>query len=454
MTRAPRTTRTLRAAAWAALLAFLLAACSGSAPGETTAPAGSERDTEAGTEAATATEAAASGEIEVVLTGGPTEIAAYEELVAAFEESQDDIDVALTPVADAGELLATLTTAFAGGQPPDAFLANYQRYGRFTEALAPVGPLLEASDVISRDEFAETALTAFERDGELQCMPQNVSSLVLYYNADLFEAAGVEPPADDWTWDELLAAAQELTDPDADTWGLGVEPAIQRIAPFVWSNGGEVVDDSAQPTTLSIDEGPAREALDFVLDLQLEHGVVPPDAAEQSEDSETRFIGGRLGMLLDSRRAVPTLREGIGEGFVWDAARLPSAPGGDPTSILHGDGFCLAADGNVAAAWRFVEFAMTAGGQEILAASGRTVPSRLDVADSPVFLEPEEPPASSDVFLEQIPDLRALPSSATWAAVASAADDLLVEIFYGRVEREQGIAQLIEATRPLFAEGG
>lgn len=437
-------TRTRRTAWGAVLAASLLAACSGSSPTEGAAAS----------DPASAGAAPAGGEIEVLLTGGPAEIAAYEELVAAFEATEEALDVSLTPVADSGELLASLTTSFAGGQPPDAFLANYQRYGRFAEALAPVGPLLDASDTISRDEFAETALAAFSRGGELQCMPQNVSSLVLYYNADLFEQAEVGPPTDDWTWDDLLAAAQELTDPDADTWGLGVEPAVQRVAPFIWSNGGEVVDEPEDPTTFTIDEGAAREALDFFLDLQLEYGVVPPDAAEQSQDSETRFIGGRLGMFLSSRVAVPTLREGIGDSFVWDAARLPRAPEGEPTSILHGDGFCLPAAGDVDAAWRFVEFAMTVEGQEILAVSGRTVPSRLDVAASPVFLEPEEPPASSDVFLEQIPDLRSLPSSATWFAASSEADDLLAEIFYGRVDREQGIAQLVEVTRPLLTQGG
>ena len=75
------------------------------------------------------------------------------------------------------------------------------------------------------------------------CLPQNVSSLVVYYNRDLFEAAGVPLPTAGWTWDDMTAAAAALR--DGDQYGLGVEASIIRLAPFVWSNGGDIVDDPA-----------------------------------------------------------------------------------------------------------------------------------------------------------------------------------------------------------------
>ncbi len=81
-------------------------------------------------------------------------------------------------------------------------------------------------------------------------MPQNVSSLVVYYNADLFRSAGVELPRDGWAWDDMVAAAKNLTrdrddDGTVDVYGLGVDPEIIRVAPFIWSNGGRLVDDEA-----------------------------------------------------------------------------------------------------------------------------------------------------------------------------------------------------------------
>ena len=393
------------------------------------------------------------GTIEVVLFGGPAEIAGYNRLVASFQSANPDVEVSLSPVARQDDLLARLTTSFAGGEPPDVFLINYLKYGQFAAqgVLEPVQPLLDGSAVISVDEFAEPPLEAFRFDGEnLTCMPQNISSLEVYLNADLLAAAGAAAPQPGWTWDAFLATAEAVTDPASGTYGVGVEASLQRLAPFVWSAGGDMVDDPAAPATLTIAEGPAGEALDRFLDLQLVHGVAPPDVEEQGLDAASRFIDGRLGLYLDSRVSVPTLRESISD-FTWDVAPLPVAPGGAPATILHGDAYCISTAADVEAAWRFVEHAMTSEGQTILAESGRTVPSRLDVAASPAFLEPEEPPASAHVFTDVIPTIRALPHTATWSQMQNEVDDLFADVFYGRVDREEGVQRMISTAESVFS---
>ena len=97
---------------------------------------------------------------------------------------------------------------------------------------------------------------------------------------------------------------------------------------------------------------------------------------------------------------------------------------------------------------------MTATGQEILAESGRTVPSRLDVASSPVFLEPDEPPASSQVFVDVIPTIRSLPHTGTWSQMQNQVDSVLTDVFYGRIDREQGVADMISTAEATFALDG
>ncbi len=112
--------------------------------------------------------AASGAEVRFVLFGDPTETAGYEDLVAAFEADNPDVDVVLSPVADQDDLLAKLTTSLAGGRPPDVFLVNYRNYGQFAsqEALAPVQPRVDASEVINEEDFAPAALDAFRFDGE------------------------------------------------------------------------------------------------------------------------------------------------------------------------------------------------------------------------------------------------------------------------------------------------
>jgi multiple sugar transport system substrate-binding protein len=147
--------------------------------------------------------------------------------------------------------------------------------------------------------------------------------------------------------------------------------------------------------------------------------------------------------------SVPDLR--TIDGFTWDVAPLPVAPGGEPVTMLHSDAYCISeGTGDEDAAWRFVEFAMTATGQRVLAESGRTVPSRHDVLASEAFQRPDAPPANAQVFVDNAEIARATPSTASWAQVEKLADDILEGIFYGRVEPEAGIQRLLDQTRAAF----
>ena len=133
-------------------------------------------------------------------------------------------------------------------------------------------------------------------DGPI-CLPQNISSLVVYYNEDLFAEAGTAPPPDDWTWDDFIATAKALTiDRDGDgiveQYGLGVDPSLFRLAPFVWQNDGRIVDDIDNPISLALTLFPSEEALTWFTELQTVHGVVPDRLAETSQSSESRFVGG------------------------------------------------------------------------------------------------------------------------------------------------------------------
>ena len=390
--------------------------------------------------------------ITVMVAGDPAEIDAYRAVVEGFDSSQDAIDAELQPFAERDELITRLGTSIAGGQPPDLFLMNYRFYGQFAArgALEPVGPFLDASSALSEADFFETAMTPFRWDGVQTCLPQNVSSLVVYYNADLFRDAGVSLPASGWSWDELVDAAERLTRDDddgtVDVYGLGVDPEIIRVAPLIWSNGGTLVDDETSPTRFALN-GPAVAALDRFLDLRT-RGVTPTDEEAEAEDFESRFLNGRLAMLMESRRVVPTLRTIT--DFTWDVAGFPGMD--EPASVLHSDAYCMtAASQEKDAAWTFLEFALGPEGQRIAAESGRTVPSLRSVAESDAFLDPEVDPAHSEVFVEQIPYLRSVPVISTWAEIEDTVNGLLEEAYYGGGRALEVAIELTVSTRRQFA---
>jgi multiple sugar transport system substrate-binding protein len=414
----------------------------------------------------------ASRSIRLLVFGDPAELESYRTMIRAFEEEEPEISVQLVEASDRDDLIARLSTSIAGGSPPDLFLMNYRFYGQFAArgALEPLEPYIDDSDVMSLDDFYPQAVDAFRWDGHVTCLPQNLSSLVVYYNRDLFERFGVPEPTDDMAWTQFVYRAQQLTrdatgavvqgaDPDlpakpntapAAIYGLGVEPSLIRIAPFVWSNRATLVDDDEHPARFTLDSQEAKLALQQFFALRTMFGVVPSDTDVEAEDDEARFLNGRLAMLLESRRLVPTLREAA--KFDWDVAALPTLQ--DRASILHSDAYCMTKDSDAKdAAWRFVEYALGPKGATVIAKTGRTVPSLKSVAESAAFLDPTKKPANSRVWLDAVATIHHVPTVSTWPEIEDAAEPILENGMYLAKPVDQVVAELDDATRPLFARG-
>ena len=398
--------------------------------------------------------AAAQARISFMVFGDAAEKAAYERLAAEFGRRTPQVHVTLIHIPGQSDYRKRLGIDFAAGTPADVILLSYRRYAAFAAraALEPLGPYLGRSTVIKEDDFYAQSIEPFRWQGALTCIPQNLSSLVVYYNKDLFDRAGVPRPTDDWTWDDFLRAARALTR-DAPgggprpQHGLGTEVSIFRLAPFVWQNGGHLVDHPLAPTRLTLDAPRSREALAWFVDLQVKHRVVPDAVEEKGESSESRFLNGRLAMFLNSRRGVPTYRTIT--SFDWDVAPLPRHR--ERAGILHADAYCLPkASGDKAAAWAFIEFANSVEGQRTIAASGRTVPSLRAVAESPAFLDPAARPRNSRVFLREIPHIHAVPVTPEWVDVEELAGEELTRAYYGRASVDEVIATATRRAAAFF----
>ena len=141
-------------------------------------------------------------------TGEPEEAAVYELLIDAFEAENPDIRVqprrsAARPTTSPSSSPRSPVTRL----PTSSSSTSASTRSSCTrDAIEPIGPRLEELGVDLGDYY-DQPIEAFTFDGELQCLPQNVSSLVVYWNRILFERAGVAPPTDGWTWDEFRQAA-------------------------------------------------------------------------------------------------------------------------------------------------------------------------------------------------------------------------------------------------------
>jgi multiple sugar transport system substrate-binding protein len=186
---------------------------------------------------------------------------------------------------------------------------------------------------------------------------------------------------------------------------------------------------------------------------------VPSEAEVAAEDDGTRFMRGGAAMFLQSRREVPTLREI--EAFTWDVAPLPIID--EAATVLHSDAFCMSATSDEKdSVWAFIEYAAGEVGQNILAETGRIVPVLDSVAESDVFLEglplgsdsatgvEALPPASSQVFLDNVAVMHRLPSISTWPEVEDAFNAEFDRFFYEPTDIPAAVAAATENSQEAF----
>jgi multiple sugar transport system substrate-binding protein len=177
--------------------------------------------------------------IKFMISGDPAEVKAYQTLVDAYQKGHANQKVEVVNVPSSGDYATRLAADLAAGTPADVIMLNYRQYASYAakKALEPVGPYLGKSKVIKEGDFYPQAMAAFTFNGVPTCIPQNISSPVIYYNRDLFDAAGIAYPKDDWSWADFVTAAKTLTRAGAEgkpqQYGLGIQPEMVRLAPFV-----------------------------------------------------------------------------------------------------------------------------------------------------------------------------------------------------------------------------
>jgi multiple sugar transport system substrate-binding protein len=170
---------------------------------------------------------------------------------------------------------------------------------------------------------------------KVRALPMQVGPRAFYYNKTLLKSVGAKDPWDDlkgdWTWDDLVAAAQKATrdtngDGKTDQWGIQIPLAnlSEGYAMFAWTLGGAPADYKNMKFTLTSPQ--FREAAQFVHDLAARQKLIVTDeelAQLRQAGVRDAFIGGKVAFFLRASPNVgPTLRD-VGSSFEWDIAPFP-----------------------------------------------------------------------------------------------------------------------------------
>src|SRR5882762_4719598 len=338
---------------WLAILALLAIVASACGTGGTTSPSGS-----AGASAALSGDVRISG-----WSSSPTEDALLTDSINAFKTANPGLNVKWEPIAQDYETV--LKTNLAAGTEADVFYADIG----WIDSLMKTGKLLALDDYMAKtgtkkDDFVPSLINAFSYNGKVYGIPKDFNTLGLVYNKDLFKAAGVAEPTNDWTWTDLQTAAKKLT--TGGVVGLSLPADAARFMPFLWQAGGDLnaINNTAGQTAFDFYTG--FEAKDSLSKLPSELGMGWAGEAFEKGRAAMVFEGGWLPADLNNN--FKTVNYGV--------VQMPKGSAAKSNLIFTVSYSISAKTKNPNAAWALTNYLTGSDNQAKVLKAGFALPTR------------------------------------------------------------------------------
>jgi len=250
-------------------------------------------------------------------------------VIARFEADHPGVKIRSEQL-NWGNGLDKIVVALANDRAPDICELGSTWTGKFMSE----GVLADMTDRVSdlRNQYYLWEPAIWE--GRIYGMPWLVGTRVLFYNRSLFRAAGLDPDKPPATWDELLAAAKAIHHPEKGVYGFGVNAGeghilYKKFLPFVWGNGGSIIDENG---SFCFDSPATREALEFYRRL-MAFGL-----KEKQDILDDAFKKGRLGLEISgSWNFAKYPKEAPDLDFGTALIPAPAAGRGHSSSFLGGE---------------------------------------------------------------------------------------------------------------------
>ena len=362
------------------------------------------------------------GTLSMVVWGGDVDKQTYQDRIDLLEAENPDIKIELQLI-PSDQYEQKVQTMIAGGDGPDIMQVaeNVNSYSSKNQ-LVPLDEYIESSGLDLEQRFGPVGdLYSYEDD--TYAIPDRSGAMIVYYNKDLFDAAGVEYPTAEWTQDDAQTAMEQLTIP-GEQWGYGGAGWWAQWWSFAYQNGGQIIDDSGQP---AVDSPEVVDALQWANDLAHVHHVVPTAAeyADMGPDmgGDPAFAAGTVAMNTTGFWAIGGLIE---SDINWGIA--PMWQGSEQAVSAFGSGLAVTRDSeNPEKAFEAIDFLTDTAAQEVIIDNAQDVPANLEVQQSEAFLAPEWAPEGLNMgaFGESSGFIFRAPFIPEWNEMQAAFDDNL-----------------------------
>jgi len=233
-----------------------------------------------------------------------------------------------------GDMVNDLARGIATGNAPDITYIDNPEVALFAsrDLLLDLTPYIEASEMVNPADIFPGPLSSVTYEGGIYGLPRGANTIALYYNADMFRAAGLDPDSPPQTWDELYETAKTLTDPEKNVYGLafsavGTEEGTFQLLPWLQMTGGDYDN---------VNTAGAAEVLNLWKKI-LDERLASPDTLIRGQyDSTATFVSGNAAMAISGPWELPRMTSEA--KFDYRATLLPAPEVGATRASALGEG--------------------------------------------------------------------------------------------------------------------
>lgn len=266
--------------------------------------------------------------------GSDLEVQAWQAVADMVEKKHPEIDVTFQSTGYP-DYWTKIAAQAGGGQLPCIVGMQSLRVPGLGQLMRPLTDEDLDKNGVKPADFDPTILDALKFDGKQIALPYDLGPYLIFYNKDMFAAAGVPEPREGWTADDFVSAAKKLT--TGDKYGFGAFPFIDGVLPFATSVfGAEPVTEDGE---LQLTDAQFAKAVQWYVDLVQKEKVAPEVPATNDPGwPVNEFIAGNVGMIIDGPWDLINVKTQA--KFQLGVVPVPTGPGGNGT-VTAGSGFAV-----------------------------------------------------------------------------------------------------------------
>lgn len=333
------------------------------------------------------------------------------------------------------DVVSEAMRAFSTGKAPDIIAIDNPNHAMFAahNAFLDVTDMVAKSSVIKPENYFPGPLKSVTWDGKLYGVPKATNTIALYYNKDMFKAAGLDPEKPPQTWDELVADAKKLTDPSKNVYGITFSAKANEEGTFQFLPWAQMAGASYK----NINTDGAVKALTVWKQI-FDEKLTSPDTLTRSQwDSTATFNAGNAAMAISGPWEIDRMLTDA--KFDWGTALLPVPEEGAPRSSAMGDynWAIFSSSKHPAEAFKAIEY-FASQDKDMYQKFGQ-LPARSDIAIPPTGNKLKDDALKT--FVEQLKYAQPRGPHPEWPKISKAIQDAIQAALTGQMSPKDALDQ-------------